>query len=74
MTSEQIIALIGAALLAFIVRVFNVVVQWLARVLRVQPPEPIPTSAPGVVDAGTEQRPTPSGYPSKPEQPPDLRQ
>lgn len=41
MNSDQIFALIGACLLAFIVRVFNVVVEWLSRVLGVDPPDPI---------------------------------
>lgn len=44
MTNDQIIALVGAAVLAFIVRVFNVVVEWLSRILGVRPPEPIPVS------------------------------
>lgn len=47
MTAEQVVALFGAAVLALVVRLFNVIVAWLARVLRVQPPDPIPTSAPG---------------------------
>lgn len=45
MDANAVIALIGAALLAFVVRAFNVVLQWLARVLGVEPPEPIPTRA-----------------------------
>lgn len=40
---NQILALVGAALLAFVVRAFNVVLEWLARVLGVEPVEPIPT-------------------------------
>lgn len=66
MNSDQVFALIGACLLAFIVRVFNVVVEWLSRVLGVEPPEPIPTAhdvvtnssidhrAPSVIDSGSE--------------------
>lgn len=44
MDSNAIIALVGAVVIAFIVRVFNVVVEWLARILGVDPPDPIPQS------------------------------
>jgi hypothetical protein len=43
MDTNAIIAIIGGAVVAFIIRVFNVVVEWLARVLDVEPPAPIPT-------------------------------
>lgn len=41
MDSDAIIALFGAVVLAFVVRFFNVVLEWLARVLGVNAPEPI---------------------------------
>lgn len=43
MDTNAIVALIGGAVVAFIIRVFNVVVSWLSRVLGVAPPDPIPT-------------------------------
>lgn len=36
-----VVAIIAAAVLGFIVRVFNIVVEWLAKVLGVEPPAPI---------------------------------
>lgn len=45
MDGNAIVALIGGAVVAFIIRVFNVVVAWLSRVLGVVPPDPIPTEA-----------------------------
>lgn len=42
--NDEIIALISAAVLAFIIRFFNVVILWLAKLLAVNPPEPIPPS------------------------------
>ena len=36
-----IIAIVGSVLLAFLVRVSNMLTQWLARVLGVKPPDPI---------------------------------
>jgi hypothetical protein len=45
MDTNAIVAIIGGAVVAFIIRVFNVVVEWLARVLGVEPPAPIPTDA-----------------------------
>ena len=47
MDADQLAALIGAAVLGFVIRVFNTVVAWLARVLDVEAPEPIPTRAGG---------------------------
>ena len=48
MDINAIIALVGAAVLAFVVRMANVVVIWLARVLGVEAPDPIPVPlAPG---------------------------
>lgn len=44
MNSSQVIALFGAVILAFIVRIFNIVVEWLSRILGVKPPAPIPAS------------------------------
>lgn len=67
MGSDQIIALIGACVLAFIVRIFNVVVEWLSRVLGVEAPEPIPThhtAATTPVEA--RPVPTPTDPPSVP--------
>jgi hypothetical protein len=43
MDTNAIVALIGGALVAFTIRIFNVVLEWLARVLGVEPPTPIPT-------------------------------
>lgn len=54
MTTDQIISLVAASLLAFIVRFFNVVLEWLSRVLGVKPPEPIPTAV------GPDVAPTPA--------------
>lgn len=53
MDSDQIIAIIGGLLVAFIVRVFNIVVEWLSRVLGVDPPEPIPMDATTPVETRT---------------------
>lgn len=47
MNADYTGALVGALSLAFIVRVFNVVVVWLARVLDVEAPAPI-KSVPGL--------------------------
>jgi hypothetical protein len=44
MDANAIIALLSAAILAFVVRVFNMVGAWLSKVLGVDPPEPIKTS------------------------------
>lgn len=43
MDANAIAALIGAAALGFVVRVFNTVLEWLAKLLDVEPVEPIPT-------------------------------
>jgi hypothetical protein len=42
MDSNAILALVGGVIVAFIIRIFNVVVEWLAGVLGVSPPDPIP--------------------------------
>lgn len=44
MDTDQIVAIIGGLVVAFVIRVFNVVVEWLSRVLGVAPPDPIPTA------------------------------
>lgn len=41
MTAEQIIALFGAAAVGLVVRLSNVVIAWLSRALKVDPPAPI---------------------------------
>ena len=43
MDEGALVALIGAAVLAFLVRFFNVIIAWLAKVLQVEAPEPIGT-------------------------------
>lgn len=42
MDGNAILALVGGVVVAFIIRVFNVVVEWLSKVLGVKPPDPIP--------------------------------
>jgi hypothetical protein len=44
MNASAVFALLSAAILAFVVRVFNIVGAWLSKVLGVDPPEPIKTS------------------------------
>lgn len=66
MSNDQIIALIGATVLAFVVRFFNIVIQWLAKALGVNPPEPIPAGS--VSDAVPPT--TPVGDPPAPNVPP----
>lgn len=44
MTNDQIIAVAGAILMGVLIRVSNMVIAWLSRVLGVQPPDPIPTA------------------------------
>lgn len=50
MTTDQWIALVGAILAGFVLRVSNMVIQWLARILGVNPPEPIPTNPDASID------------------------
>lgn len=42
MNTDQIVAVFGGVAVAVVVRVSNIVVTWLAHVLRVEPPDPIP--------------------------------
>lgn len=42
MDGSAIVAIIGGAVVAFAVRAFNVVLEWLAKVLDVEPSTPIP--------------------------------
>ena len=42
MDTNAVVAIVASALLAFVVRAFNVVLEWLAKVLDVEPVEPIP--------------------------------
>lgn len=66
MDSDQIISLIGAFLLAFVVRFFNVVLEWLSKVLGVNAPDPIPS--PGRIHR--EASTTPVADPPAPDVPP----
>lgn len=43
MNAEAWFAVGGSVVIGLAIRVSNMVVQWLARVLGVDPPEPIPT-------------------------------
>lgn len=65
MDTNAVVAIIGGALVAFIIRVFNVVVEWLSKLLGVDPPAPIPTAAatgerPQVAPSGTPEPVDPS--------------
>lgn len=51
MNADAWIALLGSVVVGVAIRVSNVVVAWLSRVLGVEPPEPIPTPT-------DDQRPT----------------
>lgn len=61
MDANAIFAIIGGTVLAFAVRFFNLLLQWLSRVLGVAPADPIPT-AHEVID-----RSGPTALPSEPE-------
>lgn len=52
MDTNALVALIGSVVLGLVIRLSNVVVQWLSRVLGVDPPDPIPTPS----DAAEQQR------------------
>lgn len=39
------IAIIGSIIIGLVVRLSNMLVAWLARLMGVEPPEPIPTAA-----------------------------
>lgn len=52
MDSDQIIALVGAVILAVIVRVSNMVLKWLSRVLGVDEPDPIGSNVHVGIDQG----------------------
>lgn len=56
MDSNQALALLGAVIIAFVVRMFNVVIEWLSHVLGVEPPDPIP-SATDVLTVGAPTSP-----------------
>lgn len=57
-----VVAIIAAAVLGFIVRVFNIVVEWLAKVLGVEPPAPIePPETPHLPHRHSDPTPPPSG-------------
>lgn len=43
MDPNALIAIIGSVVIGLVVRLSNVVVTWLSRVLGVDPPDPIPT-------------------------------
>lgn len=59
MDDAGIVAILGGCTVAFVVRVFNIVVKWLAKALDVDPPEPIP--APGSVESSTKDSTGPTG-------------
>lgn len=61
MTADQWVALVGAILAGLVLRLSNMVIQWVAKVLGVNPPEPIPTNPDATID-----RPGPSAVPSPP--------
>lgn len=44
MDADTVIALLGSAVIATVLRLSNVLVSWLSRVLRVDPPPPITTT------------------------------
>lgn len=48
--NEQWIALIGGIVAALVVRLSNMVIQWVAKVLGVNPPDPIPVDGQAVTD------------------------
>lgn len=64
MTADQWCAILGGVLVALVIRLSNMLTEFLARVLHVNPPEPIPVG-PGEVRAApvptTGQR-TPTGH------------
>jgi hypothetical protein len=62
MDANAVFALLGAAILAFAVRVFNMVAQWLSKVLGVDPPEPIHVD-PATSTTTTKAEPPPPGEP-----------
>lgn len=43
MDSNGVWALVGAIVIAFLIRVFNMISEWLSRILGVDAPDPIPT-------------------------------
>lgn len=43
MESNGVWALVGAIVIAFLIRVFNIISEWLSRILGVEAPEPIPS-------------------------------
>lgn len=43
MESNGVLALVGAIVVAFLIRVFNILSEWLSRILGVEAPEPIPS-------------------------------
>ena len=42
MDGNAVLALIGGVVVAFVVKALNMVTTWLARILAVDPPDPIP--------------------------------
>ena len=73
MDSNGVYALIGAVVLAFIIRALNMVSQWLAHLLKVDEPEPIalPVDQSGLTAVRSHQTPeAPStAAPEHPESP-----
>lgn len=47
---DQWIAIIGGILAGLVLRLSNMVIQWVAKVLGVNPPEPIPVDGQAVTD------------------------